>query len=74
MDDYGFHDRQALIENTPSNRHAEKVNLALAALGERYVFHPANRVKRAPHKEPEIAKADVTRTIRRYLKRVEAQA
>lgn len=46
-----------------------KLANAIEKTGERYVFHEANRVKKAPHRQPESASTDVARTVARYTKR-----
>ncbi len=49
MNDHAQQDRQALIHNT--NEH--KIARAKQCLGERYVFHPVNRVQKLPQPLPD---------------------
>lgn len=66
--DYSFADRQALIHNTPAFRRQQKVRAAIETLGERHVLHHTNRVKRAPHRAPDLAHTDVAKTFRRVIR------
>lgn len=61
--DHGTTDRQALIAGTRT--HEDKIRRAKATLGERYLCHPANRVKGTPWRSPESATVDVGSTFRR---------
>lgn len=68
--DYGHKHRQDIIHNTPAFRMQQKLRRALETLGTRHVLHPVNRVKRAPHKTPEIQRTDIRKTIKREQARL----
>lgn len=49
--------------------HEEKLRMAKLLLGERYLCHTTNHVKKAPHRTPENGKAvDVAKTFARVRK------
>lgn len=68
MNDYAYEDRQELICGTPQFKRQQKVRAAIATLGERHVFHESQRVKRAPHRAPDLAHTDVAKTFRRVVR------
>jgi hypothetical protein len=63
-----------MICGTPEFNRQQKVRAAIEKMGERYVFHPANAVKKAPNKTPEIARTDVAKTFKRIRERINATA
>lgn len=47
-----------------------KRQAAIAYLGDRYLCHPSNQVKRNPQKQPATSRVDVARTIKKARERM----
>ena len=47
----------------------EKRRRAISFLGDRYVLHPSNQVKRNPNRTPDVMRVDVAKTIKRARER-----
>lgn len=54
MEDYGKRDREALLRPTPEQSRERKLRAALDHLGERYVCHKSNRVKKLDKPVPYV--------------------